>query len=150
MKFAALKGELAFAALFAALGLYWIGGSLELPIWSGFAPDSGFLPLVYGVLLTGLSIAVMVMLFVSPVEEVEREPLFKSLLILGGLVVSVSLLGVLGFVIPLFGMMLFYYAYVERLPLLRSIVVAAGTIAFLVLVFEHWLKIPLPLGPWGL
>lgn len=149
MRIAAIKGELAFAALFAALGLYWIGGSLELPFWSGFAPDSGFLPLIYGVLLTGLSIGIIVMLLTSPVEEVEREPLPKSLLILGGLAVSVGLLGPLGFVIPLFGMMFFYYAYVERLPLARSALVSAGTVAVLVLIFEHWLKIPLPLLPWG-
>lgn len=148
MRFTALKGELGFAAFFAAVGLYWFGRSLELPIWSGFAPDSGFLPLIYGVLLVGLSLAVIVMLLTSSTEEVEREPLTKSFFILAALVVCVSTVGIIGFLFPLFAMMLFMYAYVERLPLLRSIIVSAATTAVLALVFEHWLHIPLPLTPW--
>lgn len=150
MKIAALRGELAFAALFAVVGLVWIGGSFELPFWAGFAPDSGFLPLIFGVLLLGLSAAVAVSLLAGSVDKAERrEPLTKSAQILGTLVVAVGSIGVLGFVLPLFGLMLFLYVYVERLPLLRSALVAAATTAALALVFEHWLDVPLPLGPWG-
>lgn len=149
MKIAALKGELAFAALFAVVGLVWTVRSFELPFFDGFAPDSGFLPLVYGVLLLGLSTAVIVTLFVSPPDVSGREPLKKSMLILGTLVVGVASISWLGFAIPLFGMMLFMYAYVERLPIIRSVVVSAATTSVLVLIFEHWLHIPLPLSPWG-
>jgi Tripartite tricarboxylate transporter TctB family len=149
MKLAALKGELAFAALFAVVGLVWIVGSFELPFWAGFAPDSGFLPLVYGVLLLGLSVAVIVGLFTSPPNTAEREPLRKSFLILGTLVVGVASISFLGFAIPLFGMMLFMYGYVERLPIVKSVLASAVTTGVLVLIFEHWLKIPLPLSPWG-
>lgn len=148
MKLTALKGELGFAAFFAVIGLVWIGGSLELPFWTGFAPNSGFLPMVYGGLLVVLSAAVAASLLLNPVEDVEREPLTKSLMILAALVVSVGMLGVLGFLVPLFGLMLFLYAYVERLPLVRAIVVSAATTAILALIFEHWLSIPLPLTPW--
>lgn len=150
MKISAIKGELAFAAFFAVIGLYWVGRSLEFPIWSGFAPDSGFLPLAYGLILTVLSLAVIGTLLTSPGEPVEREPLTKSLLILAALVVCVSTAEVLGFLLPLFGMLLFLYAYVERLPLMRSILVSAATTGVLALIFEHWLHIPLPLMPWEL
>ena len=149
MKIAALKGELLFAGFFAAVGLYWIGGSLGLPIWSGFAPDSGLLPLIYGVLLAGLSLAVIVTLLMGTGEAPEREPLAKSFLILGALVVSVGAISFVGFLIPLFGMMFFLYAFVERLPLLRSALVSGLATAAFALVFEHWLHIPLPLSPWG-
>lgn len=148
MKITALRGELAFATLFAALGLVWTLGSFQLPFWAGFAPDSGFLPLIYGALLFGLSVAVAVSLFRGPVANVEREPLTKSFLILGALVVSVGAVSVLGFALPLFGLMMFLYGYVERLPLLRSFLAAAATTAILALVFERWLDIPLPLAPW--
>lgn len=150
LKFAALKGDLALAALFAVLGLVWIVESLDFPLWAGFAPDSGFLPLIYGVLLLGLSLAVAVSLLVSPGEAVEREPLTKPLLVLLALAVSVGAIGYVGFVAPLFALMMFLYAYVERLPPLRSFLAAAGTTAILVVVFEHWLKIPLPLSPWDI
>jgi hypothetical protein len=149
MKLSALKGELAFTALFAAVGIYWTGSSLELPIWSGFAPDSGFLPLVYGILLTALSIGIGAMLLASQGEAAEREPLAKPLMILAGLAACVGAGSVVGFLVPLFAMMFFLYAYVERLPVLRAALVSAGTTAALVLVFEQWLQIPLPLTPWG-
>jgi hypothetical protein len=149
MKITALKGELAFAVLFAVVGLVWIVRSFELPFFDGFAPDSGFLPLVYGVLLLGLSTAVIVTLFTSPPDTSEREPLSKSLQVLGGLLVGVASASWLGFAIPLFGMMLFMYAYVERLPIVKSVLVSAATTGILVLIFEHWLHIPLPLSPWG-
>ncbi len=46
-------------------------------------------------------------------------------------------------------MMLFLYAYVEKLPLIRSAIVSAGTTAALAIIFEYLLEVPLPLGPWG-
>jgi hypothetical protein len=148
MRIAARKGDLAIAGLFAVLGLVWIVESLDFPLWAGFAPDSGFLPLVYGVLLFGLSLAVALSLLLAPSEGSESEPLTKPLLVLLALVVSVGMVGYAGFVAPLFALMMFLYAYVERLPPIRSFLAAAATTAVLVLVFEHWLKIPLPLSPW--
>jgi putative tricarboxylic transport membrane protein len=150
MKTSAFKsGDFLFAAMFAVLGLVWIVGSLDLPFWAGFAPDSGFLPLVYGVLLFGLSTVIAIVALIDPVATSEREPLRKSMLLLVTLVVSVGAISFLGFVAPLFGMMMFMYAYVERLPLLRSFLASAGTTGVLALIFEHWLDVPLPLSPWG-
>jgi hypothetical protein len=148
MKLAALKGDLGIAALFAALGLVWLLDSLDLPLWAGFAPDSGFLPLIYGVLLFGLAVAVS--LLAGPSEVVEREPPAKPFLVLAALVVCVAAAPFIGFVLPLFALMMFLYGYVERLPLIRSFLASAGTTAVLVVVFEHWLKIPLPLSPWDI
>jgi putative tricarboxylic transport membrane protein len=150
MKLAALKGDLGIAALFAALGLVWLLDSLDLPLWAGFAPDSGFLPLIYGVLLFGLAVAVAVSLLAGPSEVVEREPPAKPFLVLAALVVCVAAAPFIGFVLPLFALMMFLYGYVERLPLIRSFLASAGTTAVLVVVFEHWLKIPLPLSPWDI
>jgi hypothetical protein len=150
MKMSAFRsGDFLFAAGFAVLGLVWIVGSLDLPLWAGFAPDSGFLPLVYGVLLFGLSVAVAIIALVDPVGVSEREPLTKSLQILITLVVAIGAVSFLGFVVPLFAMMMFLYAYVERLPLIRAFLASAGTTAVLALIFEHWLDVPMPLTPWG-
>src|SRR5688572_6344667 len=111
MKTSAFKsGDFLFAAMFAVLGLVWIVGSLDLPFWAGFAPDSGFLPLVYGVLLFGLSTVIAIVALIDPVATSEREPLRKSMLLLVTLVVSVGAISFLGFVAPLFGMMMFMYA----------------------------------------
>ena len=150
MKLDAIKGELAFAALFAAVGLYWVAGSLDFAIWSGFAPDSGFLPLVFGLLLLALSAGVIVMLLTTPVDEtVEREPLAKSFKLLGELILTESSLGFIGFAIPLFLMMLFMFAYVEKLPLVRSTIVSAAISGIFLVVFAHWLQVPVPVFPWS-
>ena len=149
MKLQAIKGELAFAAFFAAVGLVWIVKAMGYPFWTGFAPDSGFLPIVYGVLLLLLSAGVVAMLLLSPQEEVEREPLAKSFKLLGILILTVASLGFLGFAIPLFLMMFAMFAFVERLPVVRSAIISAAVTGFFLLVFQHWLKIPVPITPWS-
>ena len=149
MKRSALSGELLFALMFAVLGLVWMVGSFDLPFWAGFAPDSGFLPLIYGILLFGLSACVAVAAFRHPADTSEREPISKSMQILMALIVAVAACSFIGFVIPLFAMMLFLYAYVEKLPLIRSAIVSAGTTAALAIIFEYLLEVPLPLAPWG-
>lgn len=149
MKRSALTGELLFALMFAVLGLVWMVGSRDLPLWAGFAPDSGFLPLVFGTLLFVLSGCVALAVWRGPTDMSEREPIGKSWQILMALIVAVAALGVLGFVIPLFAMMLFLYAYVEKLPLIRSAVVSGVTTAALAFIFEYLLEVPLPLLPWG-
>jgi hypothetical protein len=143
-----ITGDTVFACAFAAVGLLWAVGSLDLPLWSGFAPESGFLPLVFGGLLLALSAAVAVMTVTAPDPADGREPLRKSMLILVALAVAVGSCGYLGFAVPLFLMMLFLYAYVEELPLVMSAIVSAATTAVLALVFEHWLAVPIPLWPW--
>ena len=52
------SGELVLAAFFVALGLMWVGAAIRMPLWEGFAPQSGFMPLWYGILLVGLTVAV--------------------------------------------------------------------------------------------
>ncbi|MFT0858915.1 tripartite tricarboxylate transporter TctB family protein [Ancylobacter sp. G4_0304] len=148
MKQKILTGDMAFAGGWTLLGLYWVVGSLDFPLWSGFAPDSGFLPLVYGALLLLLSGGVMVSLLLADPDEEEREPLTKSMLVLGALVVVVASLGFIGFLLPVFAMMMFIYLYVERLPLLRSTIISALVTGCLALIFVHWLAVPLPLTPW--
>lgn len=150
MKRSALSGELLFALMFAALGLLWMVKSPDFPLWAGFAPDSGFLPLVFGTLLFVLAGLISLGVLRNPADMSEREPTAKSLQILLALIAAVAAFSFIGFVIPLFAMMLFLYAYVEKLPLLRSALVSGATTAALVFIFEYLLEVPLPLGPWEL
>ena len=53
------KGELVLALVFAALAVLWITKGATMPSGRGSRPDSGFLPLIYGVLLV-LAAAVVV------------------------------------------------------------------------------------------
>jgi nitrate reductase gamma subunit len=138
------KGELALASVFAALGGLWIARAVRMPVWGdSFAPDSGFLPLIYGVLLLGLALAVVAHLVAArsgPAAESVRKPL----VVLGALAAAVAALPWAGFAPSVFALLLFLYAAVERLPLLTSATVSAALTGALFLVFKTWLGVPLP------
>ena len=143
MRVSAGKGELVLALVFAALAALWIAKAATLPLWQGFAPDSGFLPLIYGVALFLLAAAVLGQLLTTE-ERRPGEAIRKPLVILGALVATVAALPFAGFAIAVFALLLFLYAAVERLPLVASILVSGATTGVLYLVFKTWLGVPLP------
>jgi hypothetical protein len=119
-----------------------------MPLWSGFVPQSGLMPLAYGVILSGLAAAIVVSLFFQ--NSTEEQPVGKPLVVLLTLAATIAGLELVGFAAALFLMLLVLFAAVERLPLLRSILAAAGTTAVLFLIFKTWLRVSLPVGPLGI
>lgn len=138
-----LRGELALALLFAALGALWLARAVRMPLWEGFAPDSGFLPLFYGVLLLALSLGVMLQVVRAPAPA-PGESIRKPLVVLAALAAAVAALPFAGFALSVFALLFFLYARVERLPLVTSAAVSGATTAVLYLVFKTWLGVPLP------
>jgi putative tricarboxylic transport membrane protein len=135
------KGELALALLFVALGALWVVRAVQMPLWDGFAPSSGFLPLAYGALLVALAVAAVVQLRKSAPTD---EPVRKPVTVLGALAVAVAALPFAGFAISVFALLLFLYAGIERLRIVPSLIVSAGTTGVLYLLFKTWLGVPLP------
>ncbi len=142
MRFA-FRGELVLALFFDLIGALWILRALRMPLWDGFAPDSGFLPLVYGVLLAALAAAVLVQLALAK-DSSNAETIRKPLIVMGALIAAVAALPIVGFVISVFALLVFLYAGVERLRLLPSAIAAAAITGSLYLVFKAWLGVPLP------
>jgi hypothetical protein len=149
MEIRAAKGELLLALIFAATGVTWIVGALGMPLWEGFAPNSGFLPLIYGFLLTGLSLIILAGLLSGEGAGADTGKIGKPLLVLAALIGAVVGLEVVGFAISIFLMLLVLYAVIERLPILISTAVSAATTAALYFAFKTWLGVPLPAGPIG-
>lgn len=143
-------GEVGLAILFAAVGAVWIAGALGLPFWEGFAPQSGFLPFVYGVMLAALSAAVLLGLFRTENTAADLQPVGKPLLVLAALTLAVVGVQTAGFAVAIFLMMAFLFAVVERLPVVRSLIVSGLTTAMLIGIFRAWLGVPLPTGPFGI
>lgn len=133
-------GELALALFFALLGALWIAAALRMPLWSGFVPDSGFMPLWYGAVLVGLAGAILVF----NKDRKTEDPVGKPLVVIAALAATVLGLQLIGFAASIFLMLLALFGAVERLPLARSIAVAAATTAVLYLVFKTWLGVALP------
>jgi hypothetical protein len=139
----AVKGELALALVFVVAGALWIIRAARMPMWEGFAPDSGFLPLIYGVLLAALALAAVSQILLGGPVAVHEE-IRKPLLVLAALTAAVAALPFAGFAISVFLLLLFLYGFVERLPLLNALLVSAATTGVLYLVFKTWLSVPLP------
>ena len=149
MNLRAAPGELLLALFFALLGGLWIAAAARMPLWQGFIPQSGFLPLWYGITLTGLASAILAGLWFEQ-EPKQEEPIGKALVVIA--VTAATALGfdLIGFAPSIFLLLLVLFAAVERLPLLRSLAVAVAVTAVLFLIFRTWLKVPLPVGPLGI
>ncbi|HKU46250.1 MAG TPA: tripartite tricarboxylate transporter TctB family protein [Burkholderiales bacterium] len=140
MRLRIAPGELVLALFFALLGALWIVAALRMPLWSGFVPQSGFMPLWYGIVLLGLAGAVLAFN-----REVKTEdPVRKPLVLLAVIAATILGLKLAGYVVSIFLLLLALFAAVDRLPLARSVAVAAAATAVLYLVFKTWLGVPLP------
>jgi putative tricarboxylic transport membrane protein len=143
-------GELLLCAVFIGAGIFWIAVAAGMPMWDGFAPTSGFLPLVYGVLLTALAAAATAVDVLSGRDEdTQHAPIGRPLLVLLALSAGVAGIEIAGFAVSMFLAMLFLFRIVERRSLIASLLAAAGTALVLTVVFRRWLGVPLPSGPWG-
>ena len=142
-------GELVLALFFVALGLLWVGTAIRMPLWQGFAPQSGFMPLWYGVTLIGLTAVVVFNLFRQKDDAAAEQPIRKPLLVLAAFAACIAGLELMGFIPAVFLMLLFMFVFIERLPIISSTLVAVATTAILFLIFRTWLKVALPIGPLG-
>ena len=143
-------GEVALALFFAVLGILWVIAALRMPLWEGFAPQSGFMPLWYGVILTGLAAAILINLFMQKEPGKAEQPIGRPLIVLAAFAAGIAGLDLVGFGPSVFLLLLVLFAVVERLPIGRSILVAAGATAVLFLIFRTWLGVALPVGPLGI
>ena len=148
MRLKAAPGEIILGLAFAGAGAFWVALALRLPLWEGFAPASGFMPLIYGALLIGLSFAALV-LEPAPGGEQAEAPSRRPLMVIAALAAGIAGLEPAGFAAAMFLMMLFLFRVAEKKPLLPSLLTAGGSALALTLIFRAWLGVPLPKGPWG-
>lgn len=142
------SGESLLPLLLLAGGLYWTVEAFELGIWNGSQPGSGLMPLIYGGLLCAFAAAIL--LFAGADEEQEDQGRTrKPLLLLAMLVLTVAGFSIIGGVASVFVMMSIMFIAVERLPPIRSLFVAATVSSIFAIVFDRWLSVSLPHGPWG-
>lgn len=150
IKLRALWGELVLCLIFIGMGAFWIAVASGMQMWGGFAPSSGFMPLVYGVLMAVLAIAATVADVLTAKESAEpKDPVGRPLLVLLALSAGVAGIELVGFPVSMFLAMLFLFRVAERLPLVASLATSAGSALVLTLLFRTWLGVPLPAGPWG-
>lgn len=144
-------GELLLGLVFVGAGVFWVHQALKLPLWEGFAPSSGFLPLIFGVLLSVLAAVAIAVDVLLPREEPDAEPapVRRTVMVILAMIAAVAGIEAVGFAASVFLAMLFLYVVVERHSILVSLLASGGIAAMLTVVFRSWLGVPLPAGPWG-
>lgn len=146
--FASGEGILPAILLFG--GLYWVIEAFNLRIWNGPQPGSGLMPLIYGSMLFLFAAGVIYFVLREPeIAEEHPESIRKPLLLVALLILTVIGFPLIGGVVSVFVMMTIMFIAIERLPPIRSVMVAATVSAVFAIVFDRWLSVSLPHGPWG-
>lgn len=142
------SGESLLPLILFAGGVYWVTEAFNLGIWNGPQPGSGLMPLIYGSLLCVFSAAAIVFAGDDDQQE-DQGSVRKPLLLLTMLVLTVAGFDIVGGVASVFVMMSIMFIAIERLPPVRSLIVAAIVSSVFAVVFDRWLSVSLPHGPWG-
>ena len=142
---------------FVAVAIFWLIVSFEYPYKDKLGPGPGFFPLWLSIITGALALALLfqISLAKSSVDRSatllpERQGALRILAILVALVGSLALLELLGFRISLF-LFLFIlpFALGERNWWVTLVFAAAGSFGVFH-VFYYWLKVPLPMGVFGI
>lgn len=149
-------GDRVMALGFGLFGVVWIVQSLKLNYWSDFAPGSGFLPFWLGVVIVALALVVLAQTFRRPAvataaaaPPAEPRRYGRTVAIILGLFACLFALEYVGFVVAVGVYLGVLLAVVERRQPVEALLVAAGAVIGIWIVFKAWLKVPLPQGPWG-
>jgi hypothetical protein len=142
------KADRITAALLLAFSAAFAAGALKYYTWWGDSgPGSAFMPfwlsLVMGALALGL-------LFRRPHEAADwmpgREGAKRVLVVLGVTVAFVGLMQVIGLVVGIALFLAVLMRYLERHRWWLTVIVSVAAAALNWLVFERWLRVPLPQG----
>lgn len=141
--------QMAGAAI-AALGFYTAWAAREYPFGTLAEPGPGYLPFVLALIFAAFGVVVAVR---GSVVTERREVSFADfphavllLVVLGAAALAIERLG---YRITVAAMLLFLLAVVERRnPIVACLLAAAMSLGSFYLI-NNLLRVPLPLGPWG-
>jgi hypothetical protein len=147
----ALNREHAAGIALAALGLYVAVAAREYPLGSVAEPGPGFLPLALGLMLAGCGIVLAIgAFFAVPARPVSFAELPHALVVLAALVAAALAMERLGFRATVALMLLFFLLAIERRPLPIAVPLALAFAGGTFYLINDVLRVPLPVGPWGL
>jgi hypothetical protein len=141
------------AALLALAVAFGAGALRSYPYWGENGPGPAFLPFWLGLAMALLATILLVgaMRASEPGEPwlPRGEGLRRIAIVLGATIAYVALLGVLGMTIAtaLFLIVLIRWPDGHSWPTAIAVGVAVSALNFV--VFTRWLRVPLPLGPFG-
>jgi len=145
-----LRSDQISGALLFLLALFIAWQNRAYPVGTLIEPGPGYLPLALAIFLgaTGLLIAVFGGKSLA-FSETRWPELARAVLILVACGVGAIALERLGYRLTMVALLIFFLGVVERRNWIAAVVVAIGFSLISYLVFATWLRVPLPVGPWG-
>lgn len=127
------------------LGIYWIYGALvKYPLWHQNGPGGGLFPAFAGTLAI-ISGVWMLVKFIK--DKNDKLVLDKEVLrVIVFTIVCVGLFQFLGMMLTLLLFMFGWLFFVEHIQWKKAVLISAGTVFVLWIVFDIFLKIPVPMG----
>jgi putative tricarboxylic transport membrane protein len=151
------RGWQAASACFFLIFAFAFYRSLYLPLRDTLGPGPGFFPLCLAI-LGGLLAATLIAQvsasgtadFAEPIMFPQGLALVRVLAVIAGLAAAAALLETIGFRLIAFSFCLLLLPILgARNPVVIAIVSALGSFGVFH-VFYHWLKVPLPIGTFGI
>jgi hypothetical protein len=146
--------DLASGIFLLTVGCLIVWGSLKLPVGTFGNPGEGLVPLLAGGILGILALALVVQSFSRTSSDrksflVGAKEWRKVVVTLFAIVIYAIVLPHAGFLILSFLLMLFMFKAIGGLNWKFSFLGATLTVVFTYLLFQVWLKVQFPRGPWG-
>ena len=146
------KADITAGVCLALFGVYVISVGSRLDYVSEVGPGPGFFPLWLGIGLVVFGAALIAASF-SGAPSGENAPSWttagRSLIGWLGLMVSVALLGKLGFALSFVLLTTFFVAALDRRPILLAVGIGVGLAVAFQLIFVVALDVSLPTGWFG-
>ncbi len=124
-------------------GAYWVFKSFSYGLWIMNGPGGGLFPLVGGILTVAFGMVLLVRQFrIKAPSGFSIKSVFPVIGV-AGIIGCTYLIGL----IPSLGLFIILWLILyERYPKLKSIAIGLGSGVFLWLLFDLWLKVPVPMG----
>lgn len=139
--------------IFIALGIIFFTGGMKYKLSHFGSPGAGFFPFLFGLVLIGFSISLLIVSiteFKMPSEKFfpQKDGLRKILMAVGALLVYILVLPHTGFLFITFFFILFLLRFIEPANWTSTLLAAFLTTVISFVLFELWLGVQLPRGFW--
>jgi high-affinity Fe2+/Pb2+ permease len=137
-----------------ALGVAFSAGALkQYDYWGPNGPGPAFLPfwlgLAMAVLAAGLLVGAIRAADPGDAWLPRGEGLRRLVLVFAATTALVALLNVVGMVVATLLFLIGLFRFLDRQPWPLTVAVAAAIAGLNFLVFTYWLRVPMPVGPFG-
>ena len=135
--------NIVFSLLVIAAGGYWMIAGVSYKMWVNHGPGGGVFPVAGGLIVVVFGIVYLI-------GELRKKSIVKfrarMLLPVVSVLLAVFASYLLGLLVSLAGFVLLWLKAVEKYSWKKSLCIGIGTGLALYLIFDFWLKVPVPAG----